>query len=657
VTRAFRAATVLRVCGLKPWAAGGETPEKNYNSVAEGKSSWRFTRKFWLMSERPSRSAALVVLSVGWITLFAGLTAQARVAAEGSVKITQDFGKRKLQIDWTALPKVGRFRVILDDSPTLRQPILSEDVRQNHLTLDVLEAGLAPGITYYARIEPGEMQDSFRLTVPPWPEPYLNYAYLRKAWETTGRKWLTTYSGVNWKQATQKWEFDPQWPPQDSMAAQNAYYLEYAARAGVNMGLACHDLPLLNELAEFFLAYYGRFATLGEMRQMKSASVDTSELERQGDDKAKTLIWVIKEGERSRVLECELCNSQFLHPVARLIRVITTLPSCERTPSMRSFVNLYVPILLHDHLMRELFWGPNYVADWEKSLALPTRPKMHQALDDRDLWLIATSAEMLGANANEPGLVPMTADENSRLRGAVQVGVDFFQKERTILPETKNFKGQAVGSASYFDGDWYGYRDYAYSGYIGEAFPTLKDKRVHPGTSWDVSHFYRVPVFLRALYDNKKATGLAFPSAHDIELVTNQLMYRVFQGNFERPLFNNFFDGSNGWYRVGYHGADSGYPPSGYCRADSPNLFCMTSGSIMGWGLIAFFNPDLIELEHSLLTLGWREDPETKSFKDRYYEYHGSYSLRDVKGEWQYPVLLLWVLAGIPQRLQGCGAP
>jgi hypothetical protein len=166
-----------------------------------------------------------------------------------------------------------------------------------------------------------------------------------------------------------------------------------------------------------------------------------------------------------------------------------------------------------------------------------------------------------------------------------------------------------------------------------------------------------VPVFLRSLYDNKKATGLAFPSAHDIELVTNQLMYRVFQGNFEKPLFNNFFDGSDGWFRVGYHGSDFGYPPSRHCRGHSGNLPCMNSGSIMGWGLIAFFNPDLTELEHSLLTLGWREDPETKSFKDRYYQYVGSYSFRDAKGEWQYPVLLLWVLAGMPGRLQGCGAP
>jgi hypothetical protein len=54
------------------------------------------------MPERPSRSMALVVLSVGWVTLFAGLTVHAKVAAKGSVKIAQDFANRKLQIERTA---------------------------------------------------------------------------------------------------------------------------------------------------------------------------------------------------------------------------------------------------------------------------------------------------------------------------------------------------------------------------------------------------------------------------------------------------------------------------------------------------------------------------------------------------------------------------
>jgi hypothetical protein len=275
------------------------------------------------------------------------------------------------------------------------------------------------------------------------------------------------------------------------------------------------------------------------------------------------------------------------------------------------------------------------------------------------MWLIAGAAEMLGANANEPRLVPMSAGEYSELREAVRVGVDCLQKERTIFPETRNFKGQVVGSASYFDGDMDDYADFAYSGYTGEAFPSPADKRVHPGTSWDVSHVERLPVLLRALYDNKKATGLAFPSDRDIELVTNQWMYRVFQGNFERPLFNNFFDGSNGWFRIGYAGRKQfGYPPAQYCTGISENLACMTSGSVMGWGLVASFNPDLMELEHALATLAWREDAETKAFKDRYYKYIGvSYSAQDANGQPQYPVLLLWVLGTIPQKLQGCGAP
>jgi hypothetical protein len=504
-----------------------------------------------------------------------------------------------------------------------------------------------------------------------WSEPYLNSTYLRKAWESTGREWVHKYSGVRWNEAAGKWEIDEQWPHQDEVA-QQAYYVEQATGPAVNMGSVCHDVRLLDELTQFYIVYANRFTTLGELRrQGMSASLDTRPLESRGEDSARTLSSIDKQPTGSRIRECLLCNSQFLHPASRLIRVITLLPESERTPAMKNFAALYAPLIVRDHLIRVLYeteFSDHYgakelprqqVQAWKAITASSSRPKLsHQyAMQDVDLYLIATAAEILGANANDPKLVALKPDDKAHLVEIVQAGVNLFQKKRTLYPDTKNFHGEVVGSASYFNGDLDDHPDNAYSAYTGSAVPTPSDKKALRGASWDTGHFYRVPLFMRSLYDNKKATGVDFPTDHDVQLVTNQYMYRVFRGDFAHPLFNNYFDGSNGWYRVGYHGPAFGYPPVQDCDAHSSDRPCEAPGTVYGWGQVASFNPDLIELEHALATLGWREDPETKRFKDRYYWYNNqSYSFRDPQGRTQYPFLLFTDLAGVPEKLQGCGA-
>jgi hypothetical protein len=130
---------------------------------------------------------------------------------------------------------------------------------------------------------------------------------------------------------------------------------------------------------------------------------------------------------------------------------------------------------------------------------------------------------------------------------------------------------------------------------------------------------YRIAIFLRTLYENRKATGVAFPQIRDIELVVNQYLYRVFNGDFERPLFRNNFDGSDGWFRVGYNGSGSGQPPSSICDMHDARRLCMTPGSIVGWPELSFVNADLAFLQRSLINLGFDADPGTHSFLDRHY--------------------------------------
>jgi hypothetical protein len=339
-----------------------------------------------------------------------------------------------------------------------------------------------------------------------------------------------------------------------------------------------------------------------------------------------------------------------------LLRIISTLPLSQRTPSMQAFATWYAPAITQDHLLR-FFWRPSGSV-MQRVQASPRN------IGDNELWLAAAAAEVLGANANDPTVVPLANMQSSQLQQAVKTIVQALQNNnRTYYPGTQNFQKQVVGSVSYFNGQFTAPNntdpDYRYSGYTGQAFPTARDAVVNVNASWDISHFYRVPVFLRALYDNKKATGLDFPSSDEIRLVTNQLLYQNFQGNLALPLFNNYFDGSNGWYRVGYHGQNFGYPPAQYCNDSAGvtvggyTLPCLIPGAVQGWGLVAFLNADLVELEHSLASLAWSTDPAQIAFRDRYYNYAAqSYSVVDANGSPQYPILLFFVVSGIPEKLQ-----
>ena len=243
------------------------------------------------------------------------------------------------------------------------------------------------------------------------------------------------------------------------------------------------------------------------------------------------------------------------------------------------------------------------------------------AMSDIDLWLLASAAEVLGAHANDPALAPLADDQVLQLRSAIEIGVRFFESKKTDYPDTQNFQGQRVGSASYFNGDYTAHPDYAYSAVTSEKLPGPFERRVLAGASWDISHAYRLPIFLRALYENRKATGSNFPNYQDLRMVVNQYLYRVFNRDFQYPLFHNYFDGSDGWHRVGFNGPDFGYPPSAYCDMRNDKHPCLTPGNVIGWGQLTFVNPDLARLEQALVRLGFDETSKAREFRDRYYFY------------------------------------
>jgi hypothetical protein len=578
-----------------------------------------------------------------------------------AVTVSQDLSQSTVTLRWDNPSNLTLFQVQVDDTPAFHKPLVWVNTSTPSLKLYNFDAGFAPGTLYYVRIEPTGQTGTFRLSEQTWGTSYVTYAFARNSWNFN-RIRMGQISGMNWNDSAQTWSLASSWGDAPNKVATDAYQLEIYFRSAINMAVTHQDNALLNELSQFLVAYEPRFTTLGALRGLQSSGYNTSALTGEGSDSVKTLSYIIP-GSPSTVRTCYLCTSQFLYPVARLMRVIATLPASQRTSSMKSMIQFYEPLIIYDHLMNLLYDAPNERLATEWSLLAQNDPYVDHTMGDTDLWVIAAAAEILGASADDPSLVYLPSNIQSELVAAVNSGVKLLQMKRTMHPNTTNFNGAVVGSADYFENEDSS-SEVAFSAYTGSSFPSSVDKSMQPNLSWDSSHASRLPILFRALYDNKKATGTGFspsgagngfPTGHDIQMIINQYLYRVFQGDSAKPLFNNYFDGSNGWYRVGYSGSNFGYPPVQDCNANSNvGSFqepCLISGDIQGWGAIAFFDAYLSRLEYSVINLAWTEDSSISAFRDRYYgsSYRGE---MDNGSPYYQSNVLFWVMGQVAERLR-----
>jgi hypothetical protein len=73
---------------------------------------------------------------------------------------------------------------------------------------------------------------------------------------------------------------------------------------------------------------------------------------------------------------------------------------------------------------------------------------------------------------------------------------------------------------------------------------------------WDISHATRYVEVFESLYRRRELLGTQFPDSNVMTSLANQLAYAIFNGDFEKPLFANFFDGTNGWFRINHSGRE-----------------------------------------------------------------------------------------------------
>jgi len=586
-----------------------------------------------------NRALALMAVTC----LLSGCMAPA-LAAE-SWRVVQQQGDVVLEVSTS---KAVHHTLEIDDAFGFRTPLEKVKFIGPRLQFPIVDKGLIPGIAYYFRLDGGSDIKSFRMASITFAEPEVTCANLRRTWEETGRKIVgDSASRVGWDATKGHWNV----LPHDPLIGQSLYPVEYYLRPALNGARSCNDLQTLDEVAQYYLVMLQFTEPLGTLLNRPNAMPETRDRMASANQSARTFPASIG----GQVADGELYNVQWLHPAAELLRLISLLPPDRRTAAMQEFAGQYTRFIVVDQLDRYLVQqrlptpgggrAAGRIAVWKLAMSgLKGARPWDTAIFDIDLWLVTSAADVLGANANDPAVAPLDAHQTEMLHQAVDTGIRFFQSRRNEYPGTKNFRGEQVGSITFGNGDYTAHPDFDYSGVTGEKFPTPDQKLRNPNAGWDMMHAYRLPVFERVLYENRKATGSAWPQYHDLQLFTNQYVYRVFNGDYSRPLFHNFLDGSDGWHRVDYHGAQFGYPPSPFCNQHDPEHPCMTPGQIMGWGLLAFANPDLARVEQALVKLAFDGSQEAQKFRNRYYYYGTPYEPLGAPGKKTYGIPLYFVI-------------
>ena len=398
--------------------------------------------------------------------------------------------------------------------------------------------------------------------------------------------------------------------------------LEYAANV--------QNVNILEELAALYLGAFEHLEEVDTYRYYKAGSPYYEILSLPQNTK----MWV---DDSIPAHEDILSSSQFLYAVSRMINILVSLPPDQRTKTMEDFIATYAPVV-KDHYERWIFsdkifgvigWGcirnNAYVYDRfnhftflqkKRQLELGGNHNYCNAITDVDTWIIAGVVEMIAAHEKSPALVSIESPLKEQFRNYAQMGVDLLES-RSKDTVVVDFAGNSVEGMILDPGAWDDYYENDYAGYTGDAFPTSEQKTRATNSGWDTSHGSRLVNVFNTLHRNRNVIGRSFPDEKTMKKMANHFAYAVFNKDFEMPLFTNYMDGTNGWYRIGYVGR-TGY---GFAPFDASQ-----SALEGGWGLWSSYNQDIGKVMTSLwklITTTAVNNPQAVSFINRYYAGNG----------------------------------
>jgi hypothetical protein len=262
---------------------------------------------------------------------------------------------------------------------------------------------------------------------------------------------------------------------------------------------------------------------------------------------------------------------------------------------------------------------------------------------DIDLWIVTMYAELAGIQEARADLRDALARELSptareRLGGLLKL----LKARLTLEPVTSpRLKGARAAAGDLDRGFWRHYRDNRYAAYTDDEPPVScgADKKsprtlakaeraaVVGSGGWDFSHARRLVHVIEALDRQRVATTKHYGLAADAipaglgPAFATALLVRVWNGDTERPLFANYWDGANGWYRAGHSSGGNCF--EGYGPFKLSDAFAL--GGFASW---AVHQPGIAPIGRRVYALAESTRDDDAAFVRTYYSGLG----RDASG-------------------------
>lgn len=340
--------------------------------------------------------------------------------------------------------------------------------------------------------------------------------------------------------------------------------------------------------------------------------------------------------------EVQLCSAQFLGLLGALATdIVETIPASQQTATEKTFVANAADAMATqlDHWLSPDYF--KWVAD--RANMTPADVKDGQSkyfFADRDLWFMTTLSDLselheANVDISAPGAqaVKSLQSKSPQIAGMFNL---FLQ--RTALISTPSSTRATIDR-----GFWRNYADNKYAAYDASTSPVLCQKNhlnqmvktlrveakasyIDPDMGWDISHARRLVPALDTFARNKANLSKVFGYTNEHfdphalqKAFANQIIEKIWNKDPVYPLFSNYWDGSNGWYRSGY---DNG---TGRCVAGDPPYslgWSIPTGGYLQWGA---FNDKLRNLGSQIYRLLRNNDARSKSFVDEHYSQMDNY--------------------------------
>lgn len=335
--------------------------------------------------------------------------------------------------------------------------------------------------------------------------------------------------------------------------------------------------------------------------------------------------------------EVPLYSAQFLGLIGAIATATTeNVPEKERTNKEKTFLTETASII---STQLDRWLSPAYfkkVSDRAQMTAADaTDAQSKYFFTDRDLWYMTALSDL--SEIHKAGVIPdKTAKTTFKSLQSKREGIaslfDLFQERITMI-------GAPGGSRAEIDrGYWRNYADSRYASYEGKESPIIcsrdmfgvfqrkpqvpaRESYVDSDLGWDLSHMRRIVPALDTFVRNRKNISDVFGYSKATfnpenlrKAFAGQIATNIWNKDKKYPLFSNFWDGSNGWYRAGY---DSGQP--GDCRpgqAPYSLAWSFPTGSYPQWSA---FNIRIRTLTTRLYQLFDSSEPSDVAFTSEYY--------------------------------------